>query len=311
PIRTGTSIRRIAKSADGSFEIFAGRKGSGGSAEYNSKNTPPSFRADYVLLATGGTRQGYELATYLGHTIVDPVPSLFTFKISDNELTALAGVSFPKVVATLELEGKRRPGAHLTQEGPLLITHWGLSGPAILRLSAWAARDLFQTNYTGTLLVDFVPQQKATEVCAILGTQKQAAQKRKIGGSPPVDLNIPRRFWLYIISHKGLNPDDTWGSIPASRLQEIGHLLKRWPFPVSGKGVFKEEFVTAGGIPLVEIDLQSMESRKCPNLYFAGEVLDIDGVTGGFNFQNAWTGGFLAGTSIAKAVAVMLADGEN
>ncbi|XP_072986150.1 uncharacterized protein [Typha latifolia] len=232
--------------------------------------------ADYVLVATGSSQQGYSIATQLGHSVIDPMPSLFTFKIANTELTRLSGV------------------------GPMLVTHWGLSGPVILRLSAWGARELFLSSYTGMLFVDFMPDIHMEDVKCILFHQRDQLGKHKANNFFPPQFGLAKRFWRFLLEQEGLDGDMPWASIANSHLNSIALLLKQYPFKVVGKGQFKDEFVTAGGVPLPEISLSTMESKKQPNLFFAGEVLNVDGITGGFNFQNAWTGGYIAGTSIGR-----------
>ncbi|KAF7802927.1 YtfP isoform A [Senna tora] len=256
--------------------------------------------ADYLLIASGCSRQGYTLASQLGHTIVDPVPSLFTFKIEDLRLTELSGVSFPKVKVRLKLDNVQRNIPQLTQVGSMLVTHWGLSGPAILRLSAWGARYLFSSGYRGKLFVDFTPDLHEENVKSMLSQHKQKFPKQKVLNSYPPEFGISRRFWTYMLDRQGLGEEILWASISNNSLISIASVLKHCTFEVTGKGQFKDEFVTAGGVPLSEISLKTMESKICPNLFFAGEVLNVDGVTGGFNFQNAWSGGFIAGTTIGR-----------
>ncbi|TKY50349.1 YtfP protein [Spatholobus suberectus] len=241
---------------------------------------------------------GYTLASQLGHSIVDPVPSLFTFKIEDLRLRELSGVTFPKVKVKLKLDSVQRNIPQLTQVGPMLVTHWGLSGPVILRLSAWGARFLFSSGYKGRLFVDFIPDLHVESLKLILSYHKQQYAKQKVLNSCPPEFGISKRFWSYVLEQQGLSGDILWASIPNSSLMSIGSLLKDCIFEVTGKGQFKDEFVTAGGVPLSEISLNTMESKICSRLFFAGEILNVDGVTGGFNFQNAWSGGFIAGTTI-------------
>ncbi|XP_072958570.1 uncharacterized protein [Typha angustifolia] len=276
--------------------------------------------ADYVLVATGSSQQGYSIATQLGHSIIDPMPSLFTFKIANTELTRLSGVTFQRVKAKLKLDNVHKSIPELTQVGPMLVTHWGLSGPVILRLSAWGARMLF---------VDFMPDIHMEDVKCILFHQRDQLgvwffiedvkylafhneimiskfqcfflQKHKANNFFPPQFGLAKRFWRFLLEQEGLDGDMPWASIANSHLNSIALLLKQYPFKVVGKGQFKDEFVTAGGVPLPEISLSTMESKKQPNLFFAGEVLNVDGITGGFNFQvNAWTGGYIAGTSIGR-----------
>ncbi|XP_027923491.1 uncharacterized protein LOC114181282 isoform X1 [Vigna unguiculata] len=254
--------------------------------------------ADYLLLASGSSRQGYTLASQLGHSIVDPVPSLFTFKIEDLRLRELSGVTFPKVKVRLKLDSVQRNIPKLTQVGPMLVTHWGLSGPVILRLSAWGARFLFSSSYKGKLFVDFVPDLHVESLKSILSHHKLQYAKQKVLNSCPPEFGITKRFWSYVLERQGFSGDVLWASISNSSLMSIGSLLKDCMFEVTGKGQFKDEFVTAGGVPLSEISLNTMESKVCQRLFFAGEILNVDGVTGGFNFQNAWSGGFIAGSTI-------------
>ncbi|XP_031404374.1 uncharacterized protein LOC116213529 isoform X1 [Punica granatum] len=259
-----------------------------------------NVEADYVLIASGSSKQGYDLATQLGHSIVDPVPSLFTFKIHDSRLAELSGVTFPKVRARLKLENLQRNIPQLTHEGPMLVTHWGLSGPVILRLSAWGARHLCSACYAGTLFVDFLPETHLEGLKAILIQHKNQYPKQKLFNSFPPSFGIVKRFWKYILDREGMSGDILWASISNNSLIAIASLLKQCVFEVRGKGQFKDEFVTAGGVPLSEISLNTMESKIRPHLFFAGEVLNVDGLTGGFNFQNAWSGGYIAGTSIGQ-----------
>nr|XP_027076112.1 uncharacterized protein LOC113699954 isoform X1 [Coffea arabica]XP_027076113.1 uncharacterized protein LOC113699954 isoform X1 [Coffea arabica] len=269
--------------------------------------------AEYLLIASGSSRQGYSLAAQLGHTIVEPVPSLFTFKIDDFQLAELSGVTFTKAKAKLKLDTMQKNVPPLTQVGPMLVTHWGLSGPVILRLSAWGARDLSISNYkvkyhtrSGILEVDFAPDLHAEDVKSVLNQHKNRFPKQKLLSSWPSEFGLAKRFWKYIIDRKGLSGDILWSSISRGSLTSVAFLLKHCTFNVIGKGQFKDEFVTAGGVPLSEIYLNTMESRIQSNLFFAGEVLNVDGVTGGFNFQNAWSGGYIAGTSVGT-----LANGSN
>ncbi|KMZ63248.1 hypothetical protein ZOSMA_41G00920 [Zostera marina] len=254
---------------------------------------------DYLLIATGSSKQGHALAVQLGHSIVDPIPSLFTFKIEDGQLTDLSGITFPNVKVKLILDATKSI-PQFTQVGPMLVTHWGLSGPVILRLSAWGARNLFHSNYIGTLLVDFMPGIPTDDVKNSLFQHRDRFGKHKLSTSFPPSFDIFKRFWKYLFSREGLDGDLLWASISNKSLNGLTNLLKQCDFKIKGKGQFKDEFVTAGGIPLSEVLLETMESRKQAHLFFAGEVLNVDGVTGGFNFQNAWSGGYIAGTSIGK-----------
>lgn len=226
------------------------------------------------------------------------MPSLFTFKIADKRLSDLSGVTFTRVKAKLMLDGIQKSAPELTQTGPMLVTHWGLSGPVVLRLSAWGARELYQEKYQAKLMVDFIPDIHIEDVKRILFQHKDQHAKNKVNNSFPTEFGMVKRFWRFLLEQESLDGDMHWATIPKNHLNAIALQLKQWMFEVVGKGQFKDEFVTAGGVPLSEISLNTMESKKQPNLFFAGEVLNVDGVTGGFNFQNAWTGGYIAGTSI-------------
>ncbi|CAI0453434.1 unnamed protein product [Linum tenue] len=269
-LQTGKTVTSVSAGVQGKF-ILKVEKRSVEFLEY--------LEADYLLIASGGSRQGYDLAVQLGHSIVDGVPSLFTFKIKDPLLSELSGL------------------------GPMLVTHWGLSGPVILRLSAWGARDLFRAGYKALLMVDFVPDLHIEDMKSILSQQKQKFAKQKVLNSCPSEFGIVKRFWKYMLDREGLNCDTLWASVSNNSLNSVAYLLKHCTFEVVGKGQYKDEFVTAGGVPLSEISLKTMESKIRPNLFFAGEVLNVDGVTGGFNFQNAWSGGYIAGTTIGELAA--------
>ncbi|MBE9142436.1 BaiN/RdsA family NAD(P)/FAD-dependent oxidoreductase [Planktothrix mougeotii] len=249
------------------------------------------LESDRLLLATGNNPSGYRFAQALGHTIIPPVPSLFTFNIKDQRLQDLAGVSVSSVRVKL-------PQAKLEQTGPLLITHWGLSGPAILKLSAWGARVLYDCGYKSPLQINWLPQEHPEQLKEQLLGLKSEFPKRLIAANCPVDL--PRRLWKQLVNYIGIDEEKRWSEISNKSLNQLIQELTQGSYKITGKGVFKEEFVTCGGVNLKEVDFKTMESRCCPGLYLAGEVLDIDGITGGFNFQSAWTTGWLAGQSIGK-----------
>ncbi len=246
-------------------------------------------RYDRVLLSTGGNPAGYRLAASLGHAIVPCVPSLFTFKVTDPRLAGLAGISFENVGLTVS-DGHSKD---LQQAGPLLITHWGLSGPAVLKLSAWGARMLSECAYNATLTVNFVPAHTSAQVQQELLAFK-AQNGRKLVRSEKL-FSIPARYWTRLVHHAGIADDATWSSVSNKALAGLVTELTAASFAISGKGIFKEEFVTCGGVKLSEVDFKTMQSRVVPGLYLAGEILDIDGITGGFNFQSAWTTGWIAG----------------
>jgi len=247
------------------------------------------LKADRVLLATGSNPRGYQLAAANGHNIIPPVPSLFTFKISDPRIAGLAGVSADNVRVQL-------PIAKLAQTGPLLITHWGLSGPAILKLSAWGARVLHECGYQTSLIVNWLPQYQQEQLRKMLLQVKSQLPKRAIASSCP--LPLPRRLWQQLLYNIGIGERDRWAGLSNKLLHDFVLELNQGTYQITGKGAFKEEFVTCGGVSLQEVNFQTMESRCCRGLYLAGEILDIDGVTGGFNFQSAWTTGWLAGQAM-------------
>lgn len=247
---------------------------------------------DRILLATGSHPLGYRLATSLGHPMISPVPSLFTFNMTDPRLTDLAGISVPTVLLRLVMEGQKP----LEQSGPLLVTHWGISGPAVLKLSAWGARLLHETRYRATLWINWVPSLNAEALRALLMQAKSDYPKRAVVNYNPVPL--PQRLWQRLVSAAEIDAELRWADLSKKALNLLLQELQQGHFEIQGKGVFKDEFVTCGGINLKDVNFKTMESRCCPGLYFAGEILDIDGVTGGFNFQNAWTTGWIAGQAL-------------
>ena len=257
-----------------------------------------SLNCDRLLIATGSNPLGYRWAKKLGHVIETPVPSLFTFKIDDPRIKGLAGVSTDQAVVTLlDSSQKRLKEQGLQQTGALLVTHWGLSAPAILKLSAWGARILAELKYKTTLKVSWLPDYNQDSLKKYLLQVKAEHPKKKIMTFCPVAL--PKRLWQSFISYVGIKPNKIWAEINKKELNKLILELLQGQYQISGKGVFKDEFVTCGGVKLAEVNFKTMSSKICPNLYFAGEVLDIDGVTGGFNFQNAWTTGWLAGKAMA------------
>ena len=254
-----------------------------------SKTCEP-LSADRVLLATGSNRHGYDWATALGHTIEPPVSSLFTFAIDDPRLQGLAGVSVQS--AQIQIDGTR-----LQQCGPALITHWGLSGPAILKLSAWGARVLHDQQYQTAVRLNWLPDLNEDQLRQRLLTIKTEQARQLIAATSP--LGLPLRLWQRLISAAGITEELRWTEISKRQIAALIEQLLHGVYRMNGKGEFKEEFVTCGGVNLDEVNFKTMESRNCPGLYFAGEILDIDGVTGGFNFQAAWTTGWLAGQAMA------------
>lgn len=288
-IRTGSPVQSAtpvsANPADPRFEI---RLKSG-----------ESFKSQRLLLATGSHPLGYRLAKALGHQLQPPVPSLFTFNIDDPRLQDLAGVSVPTAELRLLVEGQKR----LEQTGPLLITHWGLSGPAVLKLSAWGARILHDQKYQAQLLINWLPQFNQEKLRQTLLAVKAQIPQKRIAATCPVPL--PRRLWERLIYACGISSGKHWAELSNKLLHQMIQELVQGQYAIQGKGIFKEEFVTCGGVSLKQVNFKTMESRLCPGLYFAGEILDIDGVTGGFNFQSAWTTAWLAGQAMGQAGEIL------
>jgi hypothetical protein len=247
---------------------------------------------DQLLLTTGGCRAAAagQLAVSLGHTLVPPVPSLFTFQIASPWLRLLAGVS----VAGAEVSV---PSTNLRERGPLLVTHWGLSGPAILRMSAWGARTLHDLNYQFPLLVNWLPETNFEKIIQHFQTLRKSSGAKLVVNVPLFPLTA--RLWEQLVLAAGVARDVRWSVLTRPQMHALAQQLIRSAFSVTGKSLNKDEFVTCGGVKLGEVNFKRMESRICPGLFFAGELLDIDGLTGGFNFQAAWTTGFVAGNAMA------------
>ena len=249
-----------------------------------------SYTSRHVLIATGGTRlaAGAKLAASLGHELQPPTPSLFTFKIKDPRIDGLLGLSVsPAEVSIYQ--------SKLKSSGPVLITHWGLSGPGILKISAWGARELAERNYRFDISVNWLP---ATDPAAVVAERRLSEAKRQLSSRSPF-ASIPKRLWLRLLAAAEVPDTTTWSQLSKVQATRLLGQLTASTFTVNGKSTNKDEFVTCGGIDLNEINFKSMESKLVEGLYFAGEVIDVDGVTGGFNFQNAWTSGFHAGSDIA------------
>lgn len=246
-----------------------------------------------IMFASGSNPAAWDMLQALGHTIVEPVPSLFTFNTKDTRLRDLAGVSVPHAAV-------RIPGTKLSAEGPLLVTHWGLSGPGILRLSAWGARDLHRLEYRFPLEVNFLGKTTLEEAAENLQRLKTGQGKKQVSANAQFGLSL--RLWQSLAAAAGVAETSRWGDLDKQGLARLAAQLTAAVFPVAGKSTFKEEFVTAGGVSLKELNFKTFESKICPGLFLAGEVLDIDAITGGFNFQAAWTGGWLAGKAMAGQV---------
>jgi predicted Rossmann fold flavoprotein len=272
-----------------SITIDAIERGDRSGFVVRSKSGEP-LSADRILLATGSNRHGYQWAAALGHTIEPPVPSLFTFAMDDPRLQGLAGISVQN--AQVQIDGTR-----LQQRGPLLITHWGLSGPAILKLSAWGARVLHDRQYQTEVCLNWLPDCDEDQLRQKLSTIKSEQARQIIAATSP--LGLPLRLWQRLIGAAGITAELRWTDFSKRQMTALIEQLLHGVYHMIGKGAFKEEFVTCGGVNLDEVNFKTMESRNCPGLHFAGEILDIDGVTGGFNFQAAWTTGWLAGQAVA------------
>ncbi|HEX5743560.1 MAG TPA: NAD(P)/FAD-dependent oxidoreductase [Flavobacteriaceae bacterium] len=250
-----------------------------------------NFKADIVLMTTGSNNRIYQVLNTLGHTIIHTVPSLFTFEINDNRLKTIPGISVPN--ATVQIQNKE-----FLINGPLLITHWGMSGPAILKLSAFAARYLAEVNYYFDLEVNWLSKSEDIVLNDLKDYKLAHAKKTMISKSPFSD--IPNRLWEQICLYCNIDSNIIWADCHKNQIQNLTNEVTKANFKVTGKSAFKDEFVMAGGVDLKEINFKKMESKIHPNLYFAGEILNIDAVTGGFNFQNAWTGAYIASSSIIE-----------
>ena len=281
-IQMSTSIEKMEHSINDGFQLYL-KNGS-------------AIQADYVCIASGGypTAAQFKWMEHLGHAIVSPVPSLFTFNMPHHPITSLMGITVSEVSVKIL-------GTKWQQTGPLLITHWGISGPAILKLSAWAARELFEKQYTYQISVNWLPAFNEQTLAEQLRVYRFSLAAQKIYNRNPVGL--PARLWEFLLQQAGVAPDIRWADLPAKEQNKLVKLLCAHTFDIQGKTTFKEEFVTAGGLSLQEIEANTLQSKKVPGLFFAGEVIDVDGVTGGFNFQNAWTTGWIAAQSIASSAS--------
>lgn len=254
--------------------------------------TGDHYSASRILIAIGGSPSlhAYSFLRALGHTIREPIPSLFTFNDSQKTFANLMGVSVPDAEVSIA-------GTKFRQQGPLLITHWGLSGPAVIKLSAWAAEHLRSVNYAFTALVSWVGPTREEQMRKALQQQKDARARQKIYGHPL--FGLPQRLWVLLCSRSGVPEQKIWAELGQKHINKLVENLIRCPFHIKGKTTFKEEFVTCGGIDLAEINPETMESKKVSGIFFAGEVLNIDGETGGFNFQAAWSTAFRAAASMS------------
>lgn len=274
-VRLKERVQAIARSNDG-FQL--------------TTTSGSVWTSDYLMIATGSQPKMWDLLGKLGHEIIPPVPSLFTFHISNRGLQKLSGVSVPSAKIMEEKSG-------IQTEGPLLITHQGLSGPAALRLSAWGAREFHQRGYLASLRVDWTGRGQDWSDHFIQEARTQSGAKQ-VSGKGQVDL--PYRLWQWLVARSGIAESSRWADLTGEQMDSLRNNLSSCQLKMVGKSTFKEEFVTAGGVALTDIDFRTFGSRKVPNLFLAGEVLNIDAITGGFNFQAAWTGGWLAGSEIGE-----------
>lgn len=265
--------------------------------------------ADFVVVATGSARSTWAWAASLGHRIINPVPSLFTFGIDDNRLQGLAGLSVVDVAVNLQVDKrvKRRvPG--LSQRGAVIVTHWGLSGPAVLSLSAFGARVMYEQRYRIECIVDWIPMLSLNEKTNFLRDARVSHAQKHVATFCPLRNHLPKRLWQSLVVHvcqeDGFQKDGNilWSSVTNKFIDSLAQQLHHCSFQVLRKGQFKDEFVTSGGVALPDVDTSTFESKRAPRMYFAGETLDVDGRTGGYNLQFAWSSGYIAGSSIADAI---------
>jgi predicted Rossmann fold flavoprotein len=276
-VRTGLSLQGAEKAPDGGFQLMVQRQAD-----------VFQLQAKKLLIATGSDSRTREIVKSLGHSIEEPVPSLFTFNVKDRRIEGLAGISIESV--TLKMDS-------ILQSGPMLITHWGLSGPAVLRVSAWGARILHEKKYRAQLTVNWLGDYTFDKALEVLRRHKEwYTNARKKVGAEPAFTQLPLRLWKQLT---GSTAEKNWADVSKTELRNLAAELTRGEFLIEGKGQFKEEFVTCGGVKRNEVDFKTMQSRRMDGLFFAGEVLDIDGLTGGFNFQSAWTTGWLAGNALS------------
>ena len=273
-VLTGQSVQSIFKAED----------------YWKVETNHETFACQKLIMTTGSNPKIWDMLTQVGHSLVSPVPSLFTFNIKDTRIKDLMGLSaFAKV---------KVKGSKLEAAGPLLITHWGMSGPGILRLSAWGARELFDKNYQFTLQVNWLNELTFEEALETLKELKHEHAKKFVSKKSPFEL--PNRLWESLVLASGIEGETKWADLSKQQLTNLANQLTNGEFQVNGKSTFKEEFVTAGGIDLKEINFKTMESKLHENLFFAGEIVNVDAITGGFNFQNAWTSGFIVANTISN-----------
>ncbi|TAH41481.1 MAG: NAD(P)/FAD-dependent oxidoreductase [Bacteroidetes bacterium] len=276
-IRMNSPVHSIHKREDNLFEL--------------GLSDEEKMLCDAVIVASGGSPslKGFDCLKGTGHTIIEPVPSLFTFNMPHNPITQLMGISVDPVQVKII-------GTKFINEGPLLITHWGMSGPAILKLSSFAAPKLAELNYNFSILIKWLPQFTEDSMRSKLNELRKELAKKKVSTSNP--FLLPKRLWEHLLNVSVTDVEKEWAQLNNEELRKLISVLIADEYNVQGKTTFKEEFVTCGGVSLKEVDFKTMQSKKAQGLFFAGEILDIDAVTGGFNFQSAWTTGFIAGKSL-------------
>lgn len=250
------------------------------------------LKCDNLIVATGGFHKtaGYDFMKNLNHTIIEPNPSLFTFNLPKNDLLSLQGL-----VANVDV---KILGSKFSESGPLLVTHWGVSGPGILKLSSWAARFLNEKNYEFDFMINWLPNHTEDSLKELFTSYKQNNGSKKVFNQ--LELDIPKKLKHFLLNKAGISSDIKWAETKKKQVNKLVQLLTADIYPSKGKTTFKQEFVSCGGVKLNEVNFKTMESKKTPNLYFAGEVLNIDALTGGFNFQNAWTTSWIAAQSISQ-----------
>ena len=280
-IRKNTPVKSITPKEDG-FEL--------------SCDDGESLHADRIIITAGGSPklESYRWLEELGHRIEPPVPSLFTFNMPDEPITAMMGLVADPVSVRIQ-------GTKLRSEGPLLITHWGMSGPAVLKLSAFGARTLNGMGYAFAVQVNWLHEATEEDARALVSAHRAAHPEQQANNGNPT--RLPSRLWVYLLNRAGIAETTRWADIQGKPMNRLINVLVNDVYSAKGKTTFKEEFVTCGGVSLDDVDMTAMQSRKCPGLHFAGEILDVDGVTGGFNFQAAWTTGFIAGRACAASLS--------
>ncbi len=278
-ISTKFFVKEILKTSDNLFTIFNSEKN--------------SIIAKNIILSTGGHPSGHKLAKNFGHSIVRPVPSLFTFSTKEAKLNECSGVSIKNIDIEIQLNKKS-----FKNRGDLLITHWGFSGPAVLKLSSIAARELFDQKYKFNLIIKW-SNLEYKDLKEKIDNLKLNNGKLNLINLRPLPL-LTKRLWVFLLNKMNINKDKKWSDLLANEREKMINSLLKDKYVISSKGPFGEEFVTSGGVSINEVNFKSMESLICPGLFFSGEVLDVDGITGGFNFQHCWTSGWLAGQSVSK-----------